>query len=225
MTLHFDDKKLESNALVGAGIRRKGGFYAARAKRILDIFLVLLTAPISVPLILFFALFVALDGAPPFYRQERIGRNGRTFKLLKLRTMVPDAEARLEACLCASSEARQEWDATQKLKRDPRTTGIGRVLRKLSLDELPQLWNILKGDMAIVGPRPMLESQKDMYPGEAYFRLRPGLTGYWQISDRNDSEFVQRARFDSKYYEDMSLAVDLSVILRTVSVVLRGTGY
>lgn len=225
MTVHFNEKKLGSSILEPTDTIAKETFYAAHAKRFLDLALVLLSAPITIPLIAVLAALVALNGGSPFYQQRRVGRGGSTFSLFKLRTMVRDADEILEAYLSENPCARVEWDATQKLKHDPRITGIGSILRKTSLDELPQLWNILRGDMSIVGPRPMLECQRRMYPGIAYFRMRPGLTGYWQISDRNDGEFVRRAHYDTRYYSDRSFFVDLSVILRTASVVLRGTGY
>lgn len=118
-----------------------------------------------------------------------------------------------------------EWESTQKLKHDPRITRFGRFLRKSSLDELPQLWNVLKGDMSLVGPRPMLPEQRGLYPGLAYYELRPGLTGTWQVSERNESTFSKRAEFDRGYFESLSFLGDLNVLARTVSVVLRGTGY
>ena len=225
MTVHFDGKKMGSPVLGTPDPSYEDSFYAARAKRFMDVALVLLTAPITAPVILLLALFVRLGGRSAFYQQTRVGKNGKTFKLVKLRTMVHDADETLDAYLEANPAARAEWDATQKLKDAPRITKIGKFLRKTSLDELPQLWNILRGDMSIVGPRPMMECQRAMYPGVAYFRMRPGLTGYWQISDRNDAEFVRRAHFDTRYYEDRSFSVDMSVILRTAAVVLRGTGY
>ena len=194
-------------------------------KRALDVFLVILSLPVVLPVVLFMALLVARDGASPFYTQERIGRGGRIFRILKIRTMVPDADATFAAYLERNPEARQEWDSTQKLKCDPRITRIGGLLRKTSLDELPQLWNVLKGDMSIVGPRPMMVSQKTLYPGTAYYALRPGITGSWQVSDRNEGSFAGRAVYDTKYDADLSMATDLSILLRTVSVVMRRTGY
>jgi len=131
----------------------------------------------------------------------------------------------LEYHLRKDPEARREWDEAQKLKRDPRITRIGRFLRKSSLDELPQLWNVLKGDMSLVGPRPMMVDQEALYPGRAYFELRPGITGPWQVSDRNESSFADRARFDNQYLDSLSLSVDLTILFRTVAVVLRCTGY
>lgn len=200
-------------------------FYRNGAKRCLDITLVLLSLPISVPLVLGMMLLVALDGARPLYCQKRLGRGGRVFCMIKIRTMVLGADALLEGHLCKNPEARREWNESQKLKCDPRITRVGCFLRKSSLDELPQLWNVLKGDMSIVGPRPMMVEQRAIYPGEAYFELRPGITGPWQISDRNESSFAERATFDSNYLTSLSLSRDLSILFKTVSVVLRGTGY
>ncbi|WP_353681608.1 sugar transferase [Actibacterium sp.] len=191
----------------------------------MDSALILATAPFVAPLILIFALLVALDGGRPFFRQRRVGLNGKTFEMWKLRTMVPDAEAQLERHLASDPEARCEWEVSQKLKSDPRVTRVGRLLRKTSMDELPQFLNVLKGEMAIVGPRPMLSSQQDLYPGSAYYKLRPGITGPWQVSNRNDSEFKSRAIYDTRYDQEVSLRTDLSIMFKTVSVVFRGTGY
>lgn len=194
-------------------------------KRALDILLVIIASTVIVPVVLILALFVSLDGHSPFYTQKRLGRGGKVFKLLKLRTMVPNADQKLEEYLASNPEARAEWDATQKLKNDPRVTPIGRVLRKASLDELPQFANVLLGSMSIIGPRPMMLDQQDLYPGEDYYELRPGISGLWQVSDRNECDFRERSTYDSQYNRDLSLALDLSVMLRTVTVVLRGTGY
>jgi lipopolysaccharide/colanic/teichoic acid biosynthesis glycosyltransferase len=144
--------------------------------------------------------------------------------MLKLRSMVADAEARLQAHLDACPKARIEWQVTQKLRRDPRITRIGRIIRKTSLDELPQLWNVLVGEMSIVGPRPMMPSQQSLYPGIAYYAMRPGITGYWQISVRNESSFAERAQFDARYFRDLSFVTDVRIMLRTFGVVMRGTG-
>ena len=204
---------------------RPRGLYRAGLKRGLDIALVLLTLPVSLPIILGLMLLVALEGGAPLYRQKRLGRGGRVFSMIKIRTMVPDADAQLERNLQRHPAARREWDETQKLKCDPRITRVGRLLRKTSLDELPQLWNVLAGDMSLVGPRPMMVDQRALYPGSAYFDLRPGITGPWQISDRNESSFAARAAFDSDYLTSLSLGRDLAILSRTVMVVLRGTGY
>lgn len=201
------------------------GLYRKRVKRVVDVALVLISAPVSILVITLLALAVMLGGHAPFYSQRRIGLNGREFRIWKLRTMVHRADAKLEAYLASNPEARREWDATQKLKDDPRITRVGRLLRKTSLDELPQLWNVLNGTMSLVGPRPMMVEQRPAYPGTAYFRLRPGMTGFWQISDRNDTTFAARAAFDDRYFRDVSLRTDLGILLRTVAVVCRGTGY
>jgi lipopolysaccharide/colanic/teichoic acid biosynthesis glycosyltransferase len=142
----------------------------------------------------------------------------------KLRTMVRGAEAVLASHLAADASARAEWAVRQKLADDPRITRIGRFLRRTSLDELPQLWNVLRGDMSLVGPRPMLPDQRALYPGQAYYRLRPGVTGPWQVSDRNRSAFADRARFDTAYEAEMSFGHDLGLIAATFGVVMRGTG-
>ena len=200
------------------------GLYRTSGKVVFDYLLVLAALPVVVPLIAILALLVALDGASPFYRQRRIGRNGNTFDMLKLRTMVPDADRILQGYLDSNPEARREWEHKQKLLHDPRVTWIGRILRKTSLDELPQLWNVLRGEMSLIGPRPMMTCQAALYPGTAYYRMRPGITGLWQVSDRNRSGFAERAGFDSDYYRDMSLTSDLSIFMRTIAVVIRGTG-
>ena len=202
-----------------------GPLYRNVFKRGLDTLLVLMALPVTLPVVLVMALLVARDGASPFFLQKRVTKNGRIFHMVKIRTMVPDAEAYLASYLAKNPAARREWDETQKLKDDPRITRVGRLLRKTSLAELPQLWNVLKGDMSLVGPRPMMVDQQDLYPGRAYYALRPGITGSWQVSDRNNGTFAGRAKFDAEYYANLSLATDLSILLRTVSVVVRGTGY
>lgn len=204
--------------------RRPGGLYRARFKRALDIALVLAAAPVVLPLMLLLALLASLDGHSPFYRQARVGRGGRSFQLLKLRSMVPDADARLARHLAQDPAAAAEWGRCQKLARDPRITPVGRILRRSSLDELPQLWNVLLGDMALVGPRPMVPEQQPLYTGTAYYRLRPGLTGLWQVSERHTSAFTDRAAYDTDYAARLSFGLDLAILARTVGVVLRQTG-
>lgn len=204
---------------------QRGSIYRNILKRAFDLLVVVLAMPIWLPVVVIGMVMIATDGHSPFYRQERVGRGGRTFRIWKLRTMVVDADAKLEAYLDANSEARAEWDATQKLKRDPRITVVGRIFRKTSLDELPQILNVLMGDMSLVGPRPMMVSQKDLYDGDSYYSLRPGLTGLWQVSDRNECTFGERVRYDNRYDVELSFGTDLMVLVRTVGVVLRGTGY
>ena len=204
--------------------RRAARSYPDHAKRVIDIALVLLAAPLALLIVGLLCPFIMRDGGSPFFAQERVGRGGRIFRMWKLRSMVSNAEARLESYLDACPERRREWDAHQKLRHDPRITRIGRIIRKSSLDEVPQLWNVLRGEMSVVGPRPMMPSQRALYPGTAYYALRPGITGFWQVSVRNESNFSQRAEFDTSYFRNLSLLTDLWVMLRTVRVVLSGTG-
>lgn len=199
--------------------------YSRHFKRLLDILLVGLLIPLVLPLVLALAIVIWRDGSSPFYSQLRIGRSGRSFRLWKLRSMVPDADQQLSGYLQKNPGARAEWDLTQKLKHDPRITSFGHFLRKSSLDELPQLFNVLIGDMSIVGPRPMLLEQAQLYPGADYYHLRPGVTGLWQISDRNDSTFAARANYDATYAANLGFRKDFGILLQTVGVVLRGTGY
>jgi lipopolysaccharide/colanic/teichoic acid biosynthesis glycosyltransferase len=206
-------------------MRREPTPYRDFFKRLLDITLVVATSVVTLPVVLVLAAVIWLNGGQPFYSQTRVGRGGRSFRIYKLRTMVRDADQILASSLEESPELRAEWEATQKLKNDPRITPFGRMLRKTSLDELPQLLNVVRGEMSLVGPRPMMESQVSLYPGSAYYRLRPGLTGFWQISDRNRCDFADRARFDEAYDRTVSLATDVRVLFATVFVVLRGTGY
>jgi exopolysaccharide production protein ExoY len=199
--------------------------YRSFFKRLLDSFVVLISAPFMLPIIGLLALLVAIEGGSPFYHQVRIGRKGRPYKMWKLRTMVIGADEKLEAYLAQNASAKLEWESTQKLISDPRITRFGRMLRKTSLDELPQLWNVLKGDMSLVGPRPMMPFQQELYPGSAYYKLRPGITGPWQVTDRNTSTFAERARFDAGYDQNLSLKTDLRLLRATVRVVVKGTGY
>lgn len=198
--------------------------YRDMLKPWLDKLLVILAAPLVLPILVLLALLAMLDGGKPFYTQVRVGLGGKTFRMWKIRTMVPDAEAMLKTYLAANPAARAEWNATQKLKNDPRITPIGRILRKTSMDELPQLFNVLTGSMSLVGPRPMMVCQKPLYHGRAYFQLSPGITGLWQISDRNDCDFVGRVHYDETYGQTVSLITDLRILFKTVVVVLRGTG-
>lgn len=220
-----DDLGVSGTSVIHVNTPPQSGLYRTVFKRVFDVVAVLLSSIVVLPVILILSLLVALDGASPFYWNDRVGRGGRTFRMLKLRTMVPNADRMLEAYLSKNAEARLEWNATQKLKSDPRITRVGRLLRKTSLDELPQLWNVLIGDMSLVGPRPMMPSQRPLYSGTAYYALRPGITGPWQVSLRNESEFSQRVKFDTDYYTDLSLLTDVKLLLETVRVVIRGTGY
>lgn len=201
--------------------------YEGLGKRLFDLVAVLLAMPVLLPLIGILAALVRLDGGPAFFAQERIGRGGRRFRCYKLRTMHVDAEEQL-ARLCAENpEIAEEWEVHQKLQHDPRVTWIGRILRRTSLDELPQFFNVLLGSMSLVGPRPFTVEQEGIYRnamGMAYFRMRPGITGPWQVMGRSTTTFVARVRFDERYYVGMSLMNDLWLCMKTFGVVLRRTG-
>lgn len=194
------------------------------AKRWIDLAAVMVIAPFVIIIIGVLALLVRRDGHPAFYSQPRLGKDGKVFRIWKLRTMVPDADRRLREHLAGDPLAKAEWDLTQKLRNDPRITPLGRRLRKYSLDELPQIWNVFVGDMSLVGPRPMFPEQRAQYPGTDYFELRPGITGLWQVTARNHSSFAERANYDALYAGMLSFGADLQILLKTPLVILRGTG-
>ena len=197
------------------------------AKRALDILVAVLA-------LLFFSLLFLLvilllkiaDPGPAFFRHRRIGLEGRTFDCLKFRTMVCNGDDVLSRYLRAHPEAAHEWRTTRKLKNDPRVTIVGHVLRQLSLDELPQLWNVVRGDMSIVGPRPIVADELQLYGSSAahYFRARPGITGPWQVSGRNEVSYRERVALDRHYVENWSHCRDLLIILRTIPAVIARTG-
>ncbi len=229
MTVHVtnvaDPIPANIDAIAAVARSKRNGPYRLALKRGLDLFLVVLSLPIIAPFIAIMAALIAADGHSPFFRQERVGKDGRRFNMWKLRTMVPNAEELLEEYLAKDDAARREWNTKQKLEFDPRCTRIGRALRRTSLDEIPQLFNVLTGDMSLVGPRPMLPSQQSLYPGRAYYSLRPGVTGNWQVSKRNEGEFAERAKYDDLYDTTLSFWTDVKILFKTVAVVIRGTGY
>ncbi|MFD1913444.1 sugar transferase [Halodurantibacterium flavum] len=213
------------------------GFYRRHGKRCLDLLLVVGALPFLLPVVLLLAMMVRMGGGPAFYAQPRVGRGGRLFHCWKLRTMHPDAEAMLADHLRHDPQAAADWTARQKLVSDPRITRLGAILRRFSLDELPQIWNVLRGDMSLIGPRPFTPAQRALYhsaqaklmaqphPADPpYYRMRPGLTGAWQVGPRQDSSFADRAPYDAQYWETLSLGADLRILLQTVGVVLRGRG-
>jgi len=172
-------------------------------------------------------LFVAVEsGFPVFYSQRRVGRDGRAFNIWKFRTMVKNADAVLAHHLASNPELKKEWDENQKLRNDPRITRIGKVLRKTSLDELPQLWNVLKGEMSLVGPRPIVHDEiakyKEAY--QLYAKAIPGITGLWQVSGRNRTTYAERIAHDSYYVRNWSVWMDVYLLAKTVTVVLTGHG-
>jgi exopolysaccharide production protein ExoY len=179
------------------------------------------------PLLVMLALLVKLsDGGSILFGHSRIGRNGSVFQCLKFRTMAENGHEVLAEHFAKNPLARTEWEATRKLQDDPRVTRVGAVLRKLSLDELPQLINILRGDMSIVGPRPVVRDELEMYGNAAvyYLQSRPGLTGLWQVSGRNDVSYTSRVAFDRHYVENWSLAFDLLIIIKTFPAVVSSRG-
>jgi Undecaprenyl-phosphate galactose phosphotransferase WbaP len=181
---------------------------------------------LSLPLALV-CLLIRLDSpGPVFYRQPRLGRGGKTLSMLKFRTMHQHADQMLQQRLAADPALREEWRLYQKLKDDPRITRFGRWLRKFSLDELPQIWNVLIGEMSLVGPRPMMLDQKSLYGDEIsdYVRVTPGITGLWQISGRNQTTFIRRAQLDCEYIQKWSVWLDIYVLILTVRVVLFREG-
>ncbi len=223
----MDAAKIDVATMVPANTLTKRApvkLYRSIGKRVLDLALVFLMAPSVALVVVVLAAIIAMDGKSPFYAQMRVGRDGRVFRMWKLRSMIHNADDALEHHLQQNPEARREWDHNQKLSNDPRITRFGRFIRRTSLDELPQLWNVLKGEMSLVGPRPMMCEQRVLYPGTEYYDMRPGITGYWQTSVRNESSFSERAGFDAAYHRDQSLVTDIKLILATVSVVLAATG-
>ncbi len=229
MTIHYaplyPSIKFSDAAPALLRYRKRHSIYLDFIKRGLDLVAATLLLILSLPVLLIMAALVARDGKSPIYRQLRLGRDGAVFYLWKMRSMVPDADQKLEAYLATNPAARREWDHHQKLKHDPRITPIGRLIRKTSLDELPQLLNVIVGEMSLVGPRPMMVSQSDLYPGHAYYEVRPGITGAWQVSDRNEASFAERALYDTRYYKKLSLKNDLLILFKTVGVVFKATGH
>jgi lipopolysaccharide/colanic/teichoic acid biosynthesis glycosyltransferase len=200
-----------------------------RWKRYFDVIFSLIAILFTLPLSLLIALLIALeDGGPIFYGHRRITMAGKTFKCWKFRTMVRDADKKLKEVLTNNPAAREEWEKTFKLKQDPRITRIGRFLRKSSLDELPQFFNILIGDMSVVGARPIVEEELEHYYKEnagLYCSLKPGLTGPWQVSTRNDIQnYEEKVEKDLWYLQNISFMLDLKIIIKTVQVVLMSKG-
>jgi Undecaprenyl-phosphate galactose phosphotransferase WbaP len=198
-----------------------------RLKRAIDLVGVLLGGLLILPFIALIILAIRLTSpGPAFYGQMRLGADGRPFKAWKFRSMVRNADAILQQVLAADPARQAEWDATQKLRRDPRVTLVGRFLRKTSLDELPQLWNVLRGEMSLVGPRPIVAAEIPRY-GAAwalYQRVRPGMTGLWQVSGRSDTGYGERVQLDTYYVRNWSVWIDAWIIARTIRVVLLGSG-
>ncbi|NHC03372.1 sugar transferase [Acinetobacter sp. 187] len=200
--------------------------YPRILKRSFDIVFAVFFIFLLCPFILIIVFLVKRDGGPAFYGHERIGQNGQKFKCLKFRSMAVNSQELLEKILAEDENACLEWKTTFKLKNDPRITKVGHFLRKTSLDELPQLLNILKGEMSAVGPRPVTEDELKMYDDSIHYYLmtKPGLTGLWQVSGRNDVDYATRVGLDRSYIQNWSFMQDIVIILKTVKVVLSKDG-
>lgn len=196
-------------------------------KTILDCSLTVVIGLLALPFFVLVMLAIKLDSAGPiFYGHHRLGRNGRPFIAWKFRSMVTNADAVLDQHLTKNHMLREEWEQERKLKNDPRITRVGRLLRRTSLDELPQLWNVLRGEMSLVGPRPIVDDEIAHYADkfELYKRVPPGITGLWQVSGRNDVTYSERVNLDAYYVRNWSVWLDIYILLRTIWVVLIGDG-
>ncbi len=196
-------------------------------KRAFDVLCATVILILTLPVFAFVAVAIKMDrSGPVFYRHRRIGLGGREFDCLKFSSMIPDGDQVLAAYLARNPEAAEEWTQKRKLTDDPRVTPIGRFLRRSSLDELPQILNVLRGEMSLVGPRPVVRDELSRYDLQLvhYLRSRPGITGLWQISGRSDTSYEQRVNFDRHYALKWSAAEDISIMLRTIPALLERRG-
>lgn len=210
---------------VSSGIR-SAVLNATTIKLATDLILSVLMLAILAPVMIIIAATIALDGSPVFFRHMRVGRGGQKFACLKFRSMRVDADEILARHLAENSDARYEWLTTQKLKNDPRVTVIGRFLRGTSLDELPQIFNVLKLEMSLVGPRPVMEKELLRYGRNVsyYLQVRPGVTGLWQVSGRSNTTYSRRVALDSWYVKNWQFRLDVAILFRTVGAVVRRDG-
>jgi len=196
-------------------------------KRVFDLACSVFCLAVLSPVFALVAFLVKLDSkGPVFFGHTRVGRGGKEFTCFKFRTMVPDAQQVLEDLLENDPEARSQWQKDYKLKDDPRITRVGRILRKTSLDELPQLWNVLKGEMSLIGPRPIVADEIEMYGQKSkyFFKVTPGITGLWQVSGRNDVDYHERVLLDEYYAKNWSVWLDIEILLRTIGAVVKKHG-
>jgi Undecaprenyl-phosphate galactose phosphotransferase WbaP len=201
--------------------------WARRTKHALDLVLTIVGGLVICPLLVAIAVLIMLDSpGPAVYAHRRVGAGGKDFRCWKFRTMYANAEQLLDECLQGNPQLRAEWEQTFKLRDDPRVTRVGRFLRKTSLDELPQLWNVLMGQMSLVGPRPIVDAEIPKYGSvyDLYRRIRPGISGFWQVSGRSDTSYAERVKMDAYYVHNWSVWLDLVILARTVSCVLFGRG-
>jgi Undecaprenyl-phosphate galactose phosphotransferase WbaP len=202
-------------------------FWNLALKRFIDLTLVILGGLVILPLLLLIALLVKVSSpGPALYGHKRLGLNGKHFKAYKFRSMVMDADKKLQALLDSDPKLKKEWEASHKLKNDPRITLIGKFLRRTSFDEFPQLINILKGEMSLVGPRPVTDPEIEKYGENAHrvLTVRPGLTGLWQVSGRSDTDYAERVSYDLYYLQNWSAWLDLWILYRTMGVMVKGRG-
>lgn len=198
-----------------------------RLSRMMDVVIASVALLCFAPLMVVIALLIYLgDPGPVFFAQWRIGRDGKRFRCLKFRSMAIDSEVRLQELLSTDAGARAEWARDHKLRNDPRVTGIGRFLRKSSLDELPQFLNVLMGQMSVVGPRPIVDAEAARYGRYIvhYCSVRPGITGLWQVSGRNDTSYRRRVAFDVAYSRNRTMMMDLGILVKTVPSVIFARG-
>ena len=196
-------------------------------RRTLDLVIAAALVVLLAPLLVVVAVLVwAQDGGPALFAHERIGLGGKPFKCLKFRTMLTDSEARLSTLLATDATARREWEQDHKLRCDPRITRLGRFLRRSSIDELPQLLNVLRGEMSLVGPRPIVEAEVVRYGRWfwCYAKVKPGITGLWQVSGRNNTTYRRRIALDTVYGRRVSLGLYLKILVLTVPAVLLSRG-
>jgi Undecaprenyl-phosphate galactose phosphotransferase WbaP len=198
----------------------------APAKRVVDVAGAIVLAAVFSPLILAIAILMRREGGSIIYKHRRIGRDGRAFECLKFRTMVPNADQVLRELLERDLAIKAEWVRDHKLRCDPRVTRLGRFLRRTSLDELPQLWNVMRGEMSLVGPRPVVREELLRYGRNvrAYLSAKPGITGLWQVKGRNDTDYRRRVVLDTYYVRNQNLLLDLYILVKTTRVVLGGSG-
>ena len=196
------------------------------AKRVLDVAGAVVLAVVFSPLILAIMVLMQREGGSIIYKHRRVGRDGRAFECLKFRTMVPNADQVLRELLERDQAIKAEWVRDHKLRCDPRVTRLGRFLRRTSLDELPQLWNVMRGEMSLVGPRPVVREELLRYGRNvrAYLSAKPGITGLWQVKGRNDTDYRRRVVLDTYYVRNQNLLLDLYILLKTTRVVLGGSG-
>ena len=213
----------ESNVTLKETLRPYGGL----SKDVLDIILTLALLPFVLPIFLVIAFVIRVtSGSPVLIKPKRLGRNGSTFYKYKFRTMVPNAEAVLQQLLATDPKIREEYNRSYKIKNDPRITWVGHFIRRLSLDELPQFINVMRGEMSWIGPRDIIEPELVKFGSDAdkLLFVKPGITGLWQVSGRSELSYEQRRALDMHYIDNLSLLQDLKILLRTLPAVLSGRG-